>query len=281
MVRKFVLLAFLAAPFLAAGCSTSDDTTGPGPGPGPGPTPLPAPTGCNVDTTLSCSGGSTGFACDIGSNPEDEDSTLSCSTPALASGEDDYCCYAGFTGSSTTCQPDDSLTAACPDPTSYGYTCAAGDNPVTYDATLNCSDPTPDGDSDDFCCTYGTVSTGGDDGGGTIPAGCNADDTLDCSGSGAQGFACDIGSNPEDEDSSLSCSNPALASGEDDYCCFTGFTGTSTTCEPNDDLTDACPDENSYGYTCAAGDDPKTYDSTLNCSDPTPNGDEDDFCCEY
>ena len=125
MVKKLVLLAFLAAPFLAAGCSNSDDTTGGGGGGGT----IVTPAGCNADTTLSCAGGSTGFACDIGSNPEDEDSSLSCSDPALASGEDDYCCFTGFTGSSTTCTPEDDVTLAC-DAGNVGFCGAAGDHPT-------------------------------------------------------------------------------------------------------------------------------------------------------
>ena len=215
MVKKLVLLAFLAAPFLAAGCSNSDDTTGGGGGGGT----IVTPAGCNTDTTLSCAGGSTGFACDIGSNPEDEDSSLS-------------------------------------------------------------SSDTGTGESD-FCCVYaGTGVTGGDDtGGGPAPTGCNVDTTLDCSGNSI-GYACDEGDNPEAEDDSLSCSDPALAAGEDDYCCFTGFTGSSTTCTPDDDVTLAC--DTGYGFSCAEGDDPTTYDSSLNCSDSTDTEDgESLFCCTY
>ena len=241
---------------------------------------ITAPAGCTQDNSVSCTGGATGFSCDVGSNPEAEDSSLSCSTPTTTGGQDLYCCYQGFTGSPTTCYADDSLTAACPDPTSYGYVCAAGDDPTSYDGSLNCSVPTPDGANDDFCCTYGGGSSSSS--GGTVPAGCTLDTTLNCVG-GADGYACAIGDNPEAEDPSLSCSTPALAAGEDDYCCYSGFAGSSTTCYPDDSLTAVCPDPTSYGYVCASGDDPTTYDATLNCSSPTPDADgvHDDFCCTY
>jgi len=115
-----------------------------------------APTGCAADATVSCSAGSDGFSCAAGDNPEVEDPSLSCSTPTASGSQDLYCCYTGFTGTSSTCVPDDNLTAVCPDPTSYGYICASGDDPTSYDPSLTCSTPTPDADGvhDDFCCTY-------------------------------------------------------------------------------------------------------------------------------
>jgi hypothetical protein len=117
----------------------------------------PPPAGCTLQSTLGCTGGASGFACAVGDDPETEDPTLSCSTPALASGEDDYCCFTVPSGFGVaTCVPDDGLTSVCPDPTSYGYACASGDDPATYDASLVCSTPTPDPDGihDDYCCTY-------------------------------------------------------------------------------------------------------------------------------
>jgi len=117
----------------------------------------PPPVGCTVDDTISCTGGADGYACAAGDNPEAENSSLSCSTPiASADGEDDYCCFAGFTGNSSNCEQDDDLASVCPDPDSYGYQCDAGDDPTSYDSQLNCSPntPDPDGVHDDFCCTY-------------------------------------------------------------------------------------------------------------------------------
>jgi hypothetical protein len=118
----------------------------------------PPPAGCTVDDTIDCSGGATGYACAIGDNPEDEEPglSLSCSTPAEAAGEVDFCCFSGGPWSPASCVPDDDLTAVCPDPDSYGYQCDAGDDPSEFDASLSCSVPTPDADGvhDDYCCTH-------------------------------------------------------------------------------------------------------------------------------
>jgi hypothetical protein len=271
MVRKVALVTMLAAGLCGTACS---DTPAPD-------TEDDVQAGCNVDITLSCPAGSTGFACDIGSNPESEDPALSCTDPKPdGDNDDDYCCFTGFTGNSTTCQPDDDVSLACADGT-FGFSCVIGDVPTTFDATLVCSDSSDavTGESD-FCCVYGDTATGDDDG-GTAPPGCTADPTLDCSGSGAIGYACTIGDNPEAEDTSLACSDPNTdADNEDDYCCFTGFTGSSTTCIPDDDVTLAC--DEGYGFSCVTGDDPTTYDASLTCSDSkeTEAG-ASLFCCTY
>jgi hypothetical protein len=109
------------------------------------------PAGCSVDTSLACIHSATGFSCSPGSNPEDEDPSLSCSIPVTDSaGNDDFCCFVWRGG--TTCRADDTVTSFCADPSSFGYTCAAGDNPEMFDSSLSCSTPTPDGANDDFCC---------------------------------------------------------------------------------------------------------------------------------
>ena len=117
----------------------------------------PPPPGCTTDATVACTGGAIGFACSVGDNPEVADPTLSCSTPSLTGGQDLYCCFSSGAWSSSTCEPDDTLTSVCPDPTTYGFVCASGDDPTSYDALLTCSTPTPDPDGvhDDFCCVYG------------------------------------------------------------------------------------------------------------------------------
>jgi len=251
---------------------------------------LPDPTGCTTDDTLDCSGGGTGFACATGDNPENEDPTYDCSTPQSNAGEDDFCCFTGFTGSSSSCVSDDDLTSVCPDPDSYGFQCDSGDDPSTLDPSIDqCSTATPDADGvhDDFCCTFagsGSSSSGGSSSGGP-PSGCTADSTLDCSG-GGDGYACATGDNPEAEDDTLSCSTPQSSDGEDDFCCFSEPSGdfSSSTCVADDDITSVCPDADSYGYQCVSGDDPSTLDSSLtNCSTATPDADgvHDDFCCTY
>jgi hypothetical protein len=237
--------------------------------------------GCTADDSLSCAAGSDGWTCDAGVNPESADPTATCSTPVSDSSGDHYCCFAGFTGTPDTCAQDDEITSVCPDPTSFGFVCASGDTPSNYDSSLSCSGSTPDADGvhDDFCCTYDDTSGSSSSGGG--PVGCNPDATLDCAGS-AVGYACAVGDNPETEDSTLACSTPTSSGSEDDYCCFTGFTGDASTCAQDDSLTAFC-DYPSYGFVCASGDNPNTYDPTLTCSDsqPDPDGVHDDFCCTY
>jgi|GEM_PF-1996566 hypothetical protein len=110
------------------------------------------PAGCTPDSALVCLGGGDGWTCSAGDNPEAEVAGLSCSVPQADGANDDFCCIS-WTYSTTTCTPDDDLTAACDYP-SYGYKCESGDNPDTLDSSLNCSAPTPDPDGvdDDFCC---------------------------------------------------------------------------------------------------------------------------------
>jgi hypothetical protein len=196
-------------------------------------------------------------------------------------GNDLYCCFTDPGFPASTCTPDDQITSVCPDPTSYGYKCAVGDDPTSYDSYLVCSQPVADADgvSSDYCCTYDDTGSGSSSGG--IPAGCTADSSVSCT-SGSDGYSCAAGDNPEVEDPTLSCSTPTASGPDDLYCCYSGGTWSSSTCVPDDTITSICPDPTTYGYQCAAGDNPVTYDSSLtNCSQPTPDGSFDDFCCSY
>jgi hypothetical protein len=125
---------------LVGGCTVSGSAT------------LGPPAGCSVDSSVVCQDAAAqGWSCAPGDNPEAEQGGLSCSDPAtLPDGSYGYCCFEWSYGT-TTCTPDDTLVC---DPYSYGYRCAAGDNPTSLDASLNCSVPTPDpnGTDDDFCC---------------------------------------------------------------------------------------------------------------------------------
>jgi hypothetical protein len=127
----------MAIAVLTFGCSTSTTTVSP-------------PTGCAPDSSLACTAGAVGWTCAAGDNPENEESDLSCSVPQADGANDDFCCFHWGFGTST-CTPDDSITAICTFP-SFGYTCAAGDDPTSLDTSLNCSVPTADGPNDDFCC---------------------------------------------------------------------------------------------------------------------------------
>ena len=112
--------------------------------------------GCTADDTVHCSGGGVGFTCAAGDNPEIIGPSLSCSTPVIGTrGDDQYCCFKWTYGTSS-CTPDDELTAACTSG-SYGYQCVAPtDEPTSLDPGLHCSAPRPDfdGRNTDFCCTH-------------------------------------------------------------------------------------------------------------------------------
>jgi hypothetical protein len=115
-------------------------------------TTISPPAGCSTDSSLICRRGSTGFTCSTGVNPEELDSSLSCSIPVRDSAGDHFCCFVWRGGS--TCTPDDNVTSFCSDPSSFGYSCAPNDNPETTDPTLVCSTPSVDPvtGGDDFCC---------------------------------------------------------------------------------------------------------------------------------
>ncbi|HZU85084.1 MAG TPA: hypothetical protein VE987_19265 [Polyangiaceae bacterium] len=132
-------IAALAA--FALGCTTSASAGA----------SIAPPSGCFTNGALVCPGGGDGWTCAAGDNPENLESGLSCSVPQPDGPNDDFCCFAWTFGTST-CTPSDTITSVCQYP-SYGYTCAAGDNPTSLDPSLNCSSPTPDGPNDDFCCT--------------------------------------------------------------------------------------------------------------------------------
>jgi len=106
------------------------------------------------------------------------------------------------------------------------------------------------------------------------PAGCSADASVACSQ--GQGWSCAAGDNPEAEVGGLSCSDPTPDGPNDDFCCFDWTYGSS--CTPDDTLSSVCQ-PGSFGYRCAAGDDPTSLDGSLVCSTPTPDGPDDDFCC--
>lgn len=119
------------------GCSTTVSTS------------ISPPAGCESDSSIACREG-TGFRCTAGTNPEEVDSSLSCSIPRADGPDDDFCCFT-FRGSASTCVPDDTITQFC-QIDSFGYACAPGDDPTTLDGRLNCSAPQPNGGEDDFCC---------------------------------------------------------------------------------------------------------------------------------
>ncbi len=275
---------------------------------------------CNADPSLLCSGGAIGETCLGGAQPDSSSQTCSVGT-TMADGSVGYCC-APFTYTANTCAADPSVTG-CQYP-SYGFSCAAGDNPMAYNASLVCSTPTSLGGQDVFCCTDGTTTTDSCaqdpsincsaspgaagysctgqaipsdtdstivcSGGTTMPDGsvgyccasagsgtfgCQPDSTLACSG-GATGQTCTGGATPDT--TSESCSIPTTnPDGSDGYCCV-AFAATASTCAPDNTVTGCLYP--SYGFSCASGDNPTTYDPSLTCSAPAPSGSEDLFCCQ-
>jgi hypothetical protein len=277
VLRKLPLLLVPSALVLAVACSNSSSGN-------PTNTAIAPPPNCTEDDALDCSGGSTGFTCAAGSNPEDEDDSIACSTPVTSGNQDTYCCFTDFGTSDTTCQPDDALQ--CQSGT-VGYSCASGDDPTLADSSLTCSAASGSGGDDDddggpseadFCCaTAGSVI--GDDDDEDAGAGCSVDGTVSCS-SDSTGYACSTGVNPESVDDNLACSSSkANAQGQDIYCCFTGFTGDETTCQPDDDASLGCA-AGTYGFSCAAdAGSPATLDSSL--TQCTPAATPGDYCCVY
>jgi hypothetical protein len=184
-------------------------------------------------------------------------------------------------GPALGCVADDALSCSAG---ATGFACSAGVDPSSTDPSLICSEPvlSADGQSD-YCCADSTSSSSSSSGGVTVPAGCVADANVPCTAPGVVGISCPVTVDPEASDPTLSCSTPTpLLPDANLYCCFAGFASSGTTCQPDDNLTSACSAP-TYGYVCAPGDDPTSYDSNLSCSEPIPDVDgvHDDFCCSY
>jgi hypothetical protein len=237
---------------------------------------------CVPDATLAC-GDAAGYSCEAGVEPSSQDPSLACDAAPGATGND-YCCFQSIGDDDSSCTPDDAVTETCDDPGAYGYQCSSGEDPTALDSSLTCSAgvPDPDGVATDFCCAYaGDGSSGGSSGSGA-PPGCAIDPTVDCSASGADGYSCAVGDNPQGADGTLSCStSTAGADGDVLYCCFPWTYGDAT-CTPDDELTIECSDPGAYGYQCSSpADDPVSLDPGLTCSSGVadPDGVHTDYCC--
>jgi hypothetical protein len=113
----------------------------------------PTEASCAPDTTVSCTGSATGFSCTGSDQPEDSDSSLTCSVPISGNaGSTLYCCVSGFAFSSSTCAPDSTVTGC--EAGSYGFSCTGSDTPDQTDSSLTCSTPV-DGNAGSslYCCT--------------------------------------------------------------------------------------------------------------------------------
>jgi hypothetical protein len=151
---------------------------------------------CNVDSSLACVSGATGYSCTGDAQPEDSRSDLICSTD---NGAGQYCCY------SSSCSYDSSV------PCSYGagYSCDTGSlAPDQVDPTLVCSVPTAAGNLDLYCCyTAAILSTTGT---------CAQDPSVVCPQAYSYGFSCSGSDTPDQDFSNLTCSAPTAGNL---YCC--------------------------------------------------------------
>ncbi|HEX3769526.1 MAG TPA: hypothetical protein VHV30_01620 [Polyangiaceae bacterium] len=114
-------------------------------------------------------------------------------------------------------------------------------------------------------------------------SGCNSDNGAPCAQDSsvagcvgpATGYSCGNGETPDENDSSLVCSDGTPGdSGFTLYCCVQF---TSSTCQP-DTTVQGC-EGSSIGFSCTGTDTPDEADSSLNCSDGTPSGNELLYCC--
>jgi hypothetical protein len=126
----------------------------------------------------------------------------------------------------------------------------------------------------------------GTDGGAPPLAGCTQDPTLNCLGVDPYGYSCADGGNPEAQDPGLSCAHyvpPGANPPQTSFCCFSGFVGSPTTCEPDSTLAvSVCP-LRSYVYQCDGAYSPTSTNPSLQlqCGAPVPDPDgmHFDYCC--
>lgn len=100
-----------------------------------------------------------------------------------------------------------------------------------------------------------------------------------CNGA-STGYSCTGSVPPDSTDLTLECSVgvPDPTSGSTtDYCCLTGDTFVSGTCEADAAVADCAG--GSYGFSCVGTNTPDQTDPTLVCSDGAPDGSNTDFCC--
>lgn len=160
----------------------------------------PSASTCQADTTVSCTGGASGYACSGVDTPAQAKFMLC--EPGKARGNDTtYCCgeYA-----SPDCEHSMTVTG-CPD---YGFSCKGTAQPWDADSRLRCGPGTESIGSTLFCCSVRDPS---------IPNTCASDPTLDCADT--LGYSCTGGDAPSDEDPSLTCGDPTPYDGKNLYCC--------------------------------------------------------------
>jgi hypothetical protein len=114
---------------------------------------------CGADSTVPCPGGGSGYSCTGTDTPDQDDSSLTCSSGTPNDGVTSYCCCTN--GSDCTAPPDagtDAGNSCVPNSSvvceaGQGWTCQGTDMPAGIDASLNCSTGTSDNGGTDYCCT--------------------------------------------------------------------------------------------------------------------------------
>jgi hypothetical protein len=252
MDMKFLRNVSLVVLLGAAGCTTTTNS---------------ATNQCQVDSTVTCASGSTGYTCTAGAAaPDVSDTSLVC---GASNGADQYCCTTATT--TTQCAL---TTQSCTG--GQVYTCPATvAAPDVSDTSITCGTPVSDNGMYDYCCVPATTYD------------CQLDYTVTqgCA-SGTYGYSCTPDSPPPDYSvSSIVCSIPAVTSTADDYCCATLSATSSSTCSQDSSVT-GCQD-GSFGFSCTGTDTPdQSYSTDLSCSDGVVGqdafgNDATLYCCLY
>ena len=222
------------------------------------------PTGgdCQRDSSVSsCKYGSYGFSCSGQTRPDDQDTTLLCSSGVVAGSRTEYCCLSDFTMASGCSQ--DSTVQSCQGP-SYGFSCTGNVSPATGNPELNCSLPTAGAGGVSLYCCQAQVTT-------TTPGSCAASSAVSGCVGGSSGYACTGTAVP---DATLNCSQGVPGTGGNTYYCCGGTAGSCMV----DGTVTGCTG-GSAGYSCTGAVRPDA-NGTVQCSEGvTLAGGGAGYCC--
>jgi len=155
---------------------------------------------CHPDSTVSCTGSRSGYAC-AGTDTPAQAASVVCEPGKPRGTDTTYCC-------GTYTSPSCTLTTGCGD---YAFSCSGSANPRDTDPSLRCGPPNSGfGDLTVFCCSVRDPA---------IPVTCAPDPTVPCSPT--VGYSCTGAETPTDDDPSLVCGTPTAYQGKNLYCCRT------------------------------------------------------------
>jgi hypothetical protein len=156
---------------------------------------------CQADATVTCAGGTSGYACSGVDTPAQANNVL-CEPGKARGSETTYCCG---TYTSPTCTQSTTVTG-CPD---YAFSCSGTARPRDTDDRLRCSPGNESLGSTLFCCSVRDPA---------IADTCAPDPTLECGDT--LGYSCTGTKAPSAEDPSLTCAAPTPFEGKFLYCCL-------------------------------------------------------------